>query len=219
MTRTGKCRQLSYCEINNDRRRWCNLQVSQGTSLWLPVLHNDFSDIALEGMMYMTALKRASVTGLWAAKTFIGGKLRYHVTVLVLHSWVTAKERRSLVHCCKRMVSARVLCVQCPMVFGYAVHFCVWCRHARDFERRQRAMFSSFCVLHMTDSWGTHSPLSVARCLFDIYLDHMHILFLAHIATECVCVHISVSILHLFPRYIFFRSFIFLCICFCFWSW
>lgn len=146
MTRTGKCRQLSYCEINNDRRRWWNLQVSQGTSLWLPVLHNDFSDIALQGTMYMIALKRASVTGLWAAKTFIGGKLRYHVTVLVLHSWVTAKERRSLVHCYKRMVSARVLCVQCTMVFGYAVHFCVWCRHARDYERRQRAMFSSFCV-------------------------------------------------------------------------
>ena len=40
--------------------------------------------------------------------------------------------------------------------------------------------------------------MSDARCLFDIHLDHMYVLFLAHIATECVCVHISVSILHLF---------------------
>ena len=35
----------------------------------------------------------------------------------------------------------------------------------------------------------------------------MHVLFLAHIATECVCVHISVSILH--PFQYFFGLFIF----------
>ena len=58
--------------------------------------------------------------------------------------------------------------------------------------------FHHSVFLHVTDSLGTQSPLSVAWCLFDIHLDHMHILFLAHIATECVSVHISVSILHLF---------------------
>ena len=52
--------------------------------------------------------------------------------------------------------------------------------------------------------------MSVARCLFDIHLDHMHILFLAHIATECVCVHISVSILHLFHFFHLFFIYLFL---------
>ena len=129
----------------------------------------------------------------------IGGKLRYHVTVLVLHSWVTAKERRNLVHCYKRMVSARVLCVQCTMVFGYAVYFCVWCRHARDYERRQSAMFSSFYVF-TCDKQLRHT-LTLVSCqvlvwhLFGPYA----CFFLAHKATSCVCIHfISVSIPHQF---------------------
>ena len=56
--------------------------------------------------------------------------------------------------------------------------------------------------------------LTLVSCqvLVDIYLDHMHILFLAHIATERVCVHISVSILHLF--HIFFRLLILYFFCF-----
>ena len=41
----------------------------------------------------------------------------------------------------------------------------------------------------------------------------MHILFLAHIATECVCVHISVSIFHQFHIVLFiYFLFIYLCL-------